>query len=35
LRVRVVRAGPALVASVTALVGVVLVVDGLAGRFGT
>lgn len=35
LRVRVVRAGPALVASVTGLVGVVLVVDGLAGRFGT
>jgi hypothetical protein len=34
LRARVVRAGPVLVAGVTALVGVVLVADGLSGRFG-
>jgi hypothetical protein len=34
LRARVVRAGPALVAGVTALVGVLLVADGLSGRVG-
>ncbi|QWZ09814.1 GAP family protein [Nocardioides panacis] len=34
LRARVVRAGPTLVAGVTALVGVVLVADGLSGRGG-
>ena len=35
LRARVVRAAPALVAGVTALVGVLLVADGLGGRIGT
>ena len=34
LRGRVVRAGPVIVAGVTALVGLVLVLDGLAGRGG-